>query len=142
MSQEEIERFVEERELRVLVALDVSASMDFGSGPVTKRRTACEALAALSMSAARWASVRAGVRRPTSTARAAAEMSTTRERATRTSAAPRWSRRPLKRADILASREGNGYGLLEGAAQDIPFNGWQSGTPAEPGQGYAESATF
>ena len=49
-----VKRFVEERELRVLVALDVSASMDFGSGSVTKRRTACEALAALSMSAAHW----------------------------------------------------------------------------------------
>ena len=32
-----VKRFVEERELRVRVALDVSASMDFGSGSVTKR---------------------------------------------------------------------------------------------------------
>ena len=47
-----VKRFVEERELCVLIVMDVSASMDFGSGPRTKREAACEAVAALALTAA------------------------------------------------------------------------------------------
>jgi len=48
-----VKRFVEERELRLLLVMDVSGSMDFGSGPRTKRDAALEAAATLALSAAR-----------------------------------------------------------------------------------------
>ncbi len=48
-----IKKFVEERELHVLLLVDVSASGAFGSGEKTKRRTAAELAALLAFSAAR-----------------------------------------------------------------------------------------
>jgi uncharacterized protein (DUF58 family) len=48
-----VKRFVEERELAVLLALDVSASMDFGSAARTKLGAAAEAAALLALAAAR-----------------------------------------------------------------------------------------
>ena len=47
-----VKEFVEERDLRVLLVMDVSASMDFRAAHGTKRWTATEAAAALALSAA------------------------------------------------------------------------------------------
>jgi uncharacterized protein (DUF58 family) len=46
-----VKRFVEERELTVIAALDVSASMDFGSGARTKLAAAGEAAALVALAA-------------------------------------------------------------------------------------------
>ena len=48
-----VKRFDEERELTVVIALDLSGSLRFGSGPRTKRGTAAEAGALLSLAASR-----------------------------------------------------------------------------------------
>lgn len=48
-----VRRYVEERELRVLIALDVSRSMDEGVPGATKRDRACAVAAAVALSAAR-----------------------------------------------------------------------------------------
>ena len=48
-----IKKYVEERELTVLLAVDVSSSMRFGSGEETKAETAAEAAALLAFSAIR-----------------------------------------------------------------------------------------
>jgi uncharacterized protein (DUF58 family) len=47
-----IKRFVEERELTLLLVVDVSASQRFGTGPTTKRAAAAELAALLSLAAA------------------------------------------------------------------------------------------
>lgn len=46
-----VKRFIEERELTVVLAVDVSPSMDFGSGAVTKRQVAVETAALLALGA-------------------------------------------------------------------------------------------
>lgn len=48
-----VKRFVEERELTVMVVVDVSASGTYGSGDVTKRELAAEVAAVLAFSAVR-----------------------------------------------------------------------------------------
>ena len=48
-----VKKFVEERELNVMLLVDVSASGAFGSAAVTKRRTAAELAALIAFSAAR-----------------------------------------------------------------------------------------
>lgn len=53
MPEPYIRTFVEERELSVMLAVDVSPSMDVPSGPVTKRELATEIAATLSFSALR-----------------------------------------------------------------------------------------
>jgi uncharacterized protein (DUF58 family) len=46
-----IKRFVEERELTLILAVDVSASQRFGTGPLTKRAVAAELAALLALAA-------------------------------------------------------------------------------------------
>jgi uncharacterized protein (DUF58 family) len=46
-----VKKFVEERELSIMIVVDVSASEDFGSGVALKRELAAELTAALAMSA-------------------------------------------------------------------------------------------
>src|SRR5512147_1029856 len=48
-----VKRFREERELALILALDISASADFGSGRRSKRQFATEVAATLAFSAAR-----------------------------------------------------------------------------------------
>ncbi len=55
-----IKRFVEERELTLLLVVDVSASLDFGSGGRSKRQAAAEAAALLAWCAA-WNRDRVGL---------------------------------------------------------------------------------
>src|SRR5947208_106563 len=46
-----VKRFIEERELTVVLAVDISPSMDFGSGALTKRQVAVETAALLALGA-------------------------------------------------------------------------------------------
>jgi uncharacterized protein (DUF58 family) len=48
-----VKNFREERELGIILAMDISASLAFGSGPCTKREFAAEVAATLAFSAAR-----------------------------------------------------------------------------------------
>ena len=50
-----VKRFVEERELTVMLLVDVSASQDFGSGRRSKLEAAVELSALLALSASNWA---------------------------------------------------------------------------------------